>query len=389
MSETIITNNCYGIQYYSDNNVDYNTPFIGLFMYAPCYIKFLENYQHFINIDMVENKLSRYGIHFTYPIGNIAGCEIHFHHEKNFNDAKAKWDRRKARMAEFKKCILKLCDRDLFNSDILQRFVDLDHPKKILFISNKWNYSEKSNNTIIVKTRYNNECPTGTQLYHDYPLCKYINLSKISTQSNKKISTIVEKPKKTITIQPRGGLCNHLRVVFTHYIYARSIDAELIVIWKPCGKLPGFFLDYFEPVPHITFKKNKENNDNIYYWGGVGIRKYLNSVNLYDKLKLKPAFQKIIDEKVNKLNNNYVAVHIRRTDCERLAKNFNSFTDDDQFIDFLNKFSNNTNIYIATDNSKSFNKFQKLHPQQVKFKYRNVPERNDGRGPTLDDSTLR
>ena len=130
MSETIITNNCYGIQYYSDNNVDYNTPFIGLFMYAPCYIKFLENYQHFINIDMVENKLSRYGIHFTYPIGNIAGCEIHFHHEKNFNDAKAKWDRRKARMAEFKKCILKLCDRDLFNSDILQRFVDLDHPKK-------------------------------------------------------------------------------------------------------------------------------------------------------------------------------------------------------------------------------------------------------------------
>ena len=38
MIRSIITNNCYGTQYYTDENYEYKTPFIGLFLFAPCYI---------------------------------------------------------------------------------------------------------------------------------------------------------------------------------------------------------------------------------------------------------------------------------------------------------------------------------------------------------------
>ena len=40
----IITNNCYGTKYYHKNKLQYNTPFIGIFLYSDCYIKLLENY---------------------------------------------------------------------------------------------------------------------------------------------------------------------------------------------------------------------------------------------------------------------------------------------------------------------------------------------------------
>ncbi|MBV5343054.1 DUF1919 domain-containing protein, partial [bacterium] len=38
---TIISNNCWGGGIYEDLNLKYNSPTVGLFFYAPCYIEFL------------------------------------------------------------------------------------------------------------------------------------------------------------------------------------------------------------------------------------------------------------------------------------------------------------------------------------------------------------
>ena len=75
-----------------------------------------------------------------------------------------------------------MCDRDLFDETILQRFLNLDHPHKILFISKKWNDSRYKNTDgiKIVKTEYNNECSDGISLYKKYPLIQYLK------DSNKK-----------------------------------------------------------------------------------------------------------------------------------------------------------------------------------------------------------
>lgn len=48
-----------------------------------------------------------------------------------------------------------------------------------------------------------------------------------------------------ITIQPVGGLCNYLRVIFSYYVYATNMNEQLLVIWNETEYCNGFFLDYF------------------------------------------------------------------------------------------------------------------------------------------------
>ena len=175
MMYSIITDNCYGTQYYTDTNTEYKTPFIGLFLFSPCYITFLENYNDYIEQELVEVKKSKYGPK-CYPIGKIGASEIQFLHEKTFEEAKSKWNRRRRRLEDFKKCIIKMCDRDLFDDKILRRFIKLDHPNKILFLSKKWGEDKYSDNTsvLIVKTEDLQKCPDGYNLYNRYPLLKYL-----------------------------------------------------------------------------------------------------------------------------------------------------------------------------------------------------------------------
>lgn len=173
MTYSIITNNCYGTHYYYDNKYEYKTPFIGLFLFAPCYITFLENYNEYIKQELIQINESKYG-NFTYPVGRIGESEIHFLHEKDFQEAKIKWDRRKDRLDDFNNCIIKMCDRDLINKDIIQRFINLNHPHKILFISKKWKKIKYKLGMNIIKTKYKYECPDGYKLYRDYPIVQYL-----------------------------------------------------------------------------------------------------------------------------------------------------------------------------------------------------------------------
>ena len=69
-----------------------------------------------------------------------------------------------------------MCDRDLFNESILQRFLNLEHPHKLLFISKKWKHVSYENTygAEIVNIEYQNECPNGYQLYRNYPVLQYL-----------------------------------------------------------------------------------------------------------------------------------------------------------------------------------------------------------------------
>ena len=44
----IVSNNCYGTKYYHKNKLQYNSPFIGIFLYSECYIKLLENFSKYM-----------------------------------------------------------------------------------------------------------------------------------------------------------------------------------------------------------------------------------------------------------------------------------------------------------------------------------------------------
>ncbi len=169
-----------------------------------------------------------------------------------------------------------------------------------------------------------------------------------------------------ITIQPTGGLCNYLRVIFSYYEYTRKNNLELNVIWIKSNACPGYFLDYFEPIPYVSFKTDIDKYDEIDYKGCSVMKNFKPK---YDELKLKPRIQKIIFEKLNILNQNYISVHIRRTDHIENAKKNNCYTDDEEFINFLDKSDNNKNIYIATDNEQTYYKFKKKYQERIKFEY--------------------
>lgn len=187
-----------------------------------------------------------------------------------------------------------------------------------------------------------------------------------------------------ITIKPTGGLCNYLRVIFSYYEYARSIISELNIIWIISEACPGYFLDYFEPIPYMNFIESIEKDVKIDYTG-CGTKE--NFKPKYEKLKLKPYLEEIVSDKLDILNKNYISLHIRRTDHIILAKKFNKYTDDEEFINFIDTSDNNKNIYIATDNEITYNKFMTNYPNRIKFDYHNT-NNNSLRKTSLQDAII-
>lgn len=204
----------------------------------------------------------------------------------------------------------------------------------------------------------------------------YIIWTKSFTKSSKKINNVEKNNyellhenldlNNTLTILPHGGLCNHLRVIFSYYEYAKSINSELNVIWLKTKACPGYFLDYFEKVPNINIILSNINITKIHYKGSQIHPKFPPN---YKYLKILPHIKEIITNRIKILKYNYIAVHIRRTDYIQLAQKYNKYISDKEFIHFIDKYKNNKNIYIATDNKNTYNKFKKKYVDKIKFEY--------------------
>jgi hypothetical protein len=201
-----------------------------------------------------------------------------------------------------------------------------------------------------------------------------------------------DKLNNCIIIRPVGGLCNYLRVIFSYYEYTKSINCKLVVIWYKTEECNGYFLDYFEPVEGVEFLEDRNMSMrtyimsfiyNVHYTGWAVHPDY--SPN-YTKLKLLPYIFNIVKSKIDSLQNNYIAVHIRRTDHIQAAKDNNSYTTDSDFINFINNFRNNKNLYIATDNKKTYDMFSKNYNNMVKFNYHNV--KSGLRETTMEDAII-
>ncbi len=82
---TIISNNCWGGSIYEDLGLNYTTPTIGLFFFAPCYLQFLSDFKRNLSAPLRFVKQSKYerGNYFQslthYQNGLINDkIEIHF-----------------------------------------------------------------------------------------------------------------------------------------------------------------------------------------------------------------------------------------------------------------------------------------------------------------------
>lgn len=162
----IVSNNCWGAEIYKSLGVKYNTPFVGLYIYGPDFIKLLEKFDYYIKQELSFVERSKWvNSPVTYPIGIVDDIEIHFLHYNDSNEAIDKWNRRLERMSrttDLNKYYFKIDDRDLSDQNIILKFHELPFKNKISFGIKCLNLK----NHIQIKENENNQTvPDGVKLY--------------------------------------------------------------------------------------------------------------------------------------------------------------------------------------------------------------------------------
>lgn len=146
-SFTLISDNCWAGFVYQDFSLSYNTPFIGLFLYTPCYVLLLENFDEMMasELHFIKPEDSRYvdemkkeGLVGKYPVGLLMGkVEIHFLHYKSEDEAYRKWNHRKRRIDK-DNMLVKMVDRDFCTEELVARFDALPFKHKYCFSSKEY-----------------------------------------------------------------------------------------------------------------------------------------------------------------------------------------------------------------------------------------------------------
>lgn len=140
---SIISNNCWGGIISQFVNIQYNSPFVGLFFFAPDYIQLLKNLS-VVNdeIRFIPREQSKYYDKISslacYPIGVIGNSiEIHFLHYFSIEEAMMKW-RCRAKRIDTTNMIVKFCDRDLCTPQLISEFDKLPYTHKVCFTAKSY-----------------------------------------------------------------------------------------------------------------------------------------------------------------------------------------------------------------------------------------------------------
>jgi len=146
---SIIADNCWGNFLYQDFGLEYQSPFVGLFIFSPDYILLLENLEERLRLDLkfIPAERSNYKAQLiawktlgTYPIALLGeDCEIHFLHYHSEEEARDKWNRRLKRL-NVNNLLVKFCDRDLCTPELIKRFDELPFKNKLCLTAKPYPY---------------------------------------------------------------------------------------------------------------------------------------------------------------------------------------------------------------------------------------------------------
>lgn len=172
---TIISNNCWGGHVYRYFNMKYLSPTIGLYFYAPDYIKFCQNLKQYINTELkfipyTDSKycddLVSHG-NTNCPIGKLDDIEIIFLHYSSSEEALRKWNRRKQRII-WDNLFFKMTEQNFCSRQDLKDFESLPYRDKFVFTTRDYGLSSQ----VIFEDYYNQECVKNDTVNFR----KYINL---------------------------------------------------------------------------------------------------------------------------------------------------------------------------------------------------------------------
>jgi uncharacterized protein (DUF1919 family) len=142
---TVFSNDCWGAEVYQYYDLAYNTPFIGLYLMAECYLKFLKRPEYYLSLDLQFTEKSKYEqVEQTrisrekyFPTGVLEDVEIQFLHYESEAEAIEKWNRRKQRI-NFNSLFIKFDgSKDGATDEIISEFDQLHFKNKICLSNRK------------------------------------------------------------------------------------------------------------------------------------------------------------------------------------------------------------------------------------------------------------
>ncbi len=140
---TIISNNCWAGKCYQYLDMPYLTPTVGLYFFAPDYIKFISNLKYYLEIplEFIDATESKYYDELCLRnqikniIARLDNVEIVFLHYKTKEEAIEKWERRKKRV-NYDNIIIKFSRMNLCTEPEFEAFSKIPFTSKF-FIDNR------------------------------------------------------------------------------------------------------------------------------------------------------------------------------------------------------------------------------------------------------------
>ena len=131
---TIIANNCWGWKVYNELGMPYSSPFIGIHINGPCFIKLVKNLSHYLDKELTFINHSKYDDKkYSYPIALLGNdIEIHFVHYDSEEYARSTWYRR-VRRINWDNLFIKMCDGYYSTPEIIKEFDRLHIKNSVCF----------------------------------------------------------------------------------------------------------------------------------------------------------------------------------------------------------------------------------------------------------------
>jgi len=126
---TIISQNCIGGVVYHDMGKEFLSPTINLFFYAHDFVKFVQNLDYYLGLQI------NWRWKEEYPVGILGDIEIHFMHYDNSIEAQNAWNRRSKRIKKNRILVLST-DREGFDRQLFEEWKKIKYPK-LLFTAQK------------------------------------------------------------------------------------------------------------------------------------------------------------------------------------------------------------------------------------------------------------
>ena len=138
---TIICNNCIGTYIYYDLNHRFCSPTINLLFYHPEeFIHFVKNLKEYLACEVIEIESSK-----KYPVGiltyNSIDVELHFMHNKSFEEAKQRWNDRLIRMNYDNIYVIMESGNDT-SEKLLNDFSTISYPNKVIITNGEYSSKE-------------------------------------------------------------------------------------------------------------------------------------------------------------------------------------------------------------------------------------------------------